>query len=98
LQSTKRAPTSVASAISASRHSNFSSTPAAPVPSLRTARKQRARGIASTPVVELEGESPSHAATDDTIIHEYPEEHEFVPGDLGELYTCLSHRRRDSFF
>lgn len=76
------APLAVASSHSTRRH--FAQTGAAAVPSLRTSRKQRARGITSTPVAEGEGQEASHASTDSTIIHEYPEEHEFAPDDLGK--------------
>lgn len=54
------------------------------VPSLRSSRRQRARGITSSPIVEADGQEPSHAAIDETIVHEYPEPHEYVEGDLGE--------------
>lgn len=65
-------------------------TAAAPlaVPSLRKSRLPRARGINSTPVVEVNSQSPedsvvpASASIDETIVHEYPEEHEFDETDL----------------
>ncbi|KAK4050326.1 hypothetical protein OIO90_005119 [Microbotryomycetes sp. JL221] len=50
-------------------------------PVKRSGRAFKLRGITSTPVVE-EGE-PSHAAIDETIVHEYPDEKEFDETDLG---------------
>ncbi|KAM0790130.1 hypothetical protein ACM66B_005454 [Microbotryomycetes sp. NB124-2] len=48
----------------------------------RPGRALKLRGITSTPVVEGEGD-PSHAAIDETIVHEYPDEKEFDESDLG---------------
>ncbi|KDE06449.1 gluconate 5-dehydrogenase [Microbotryum lychnidis-dioicae p1A1 Lamole] len=45
-------------------------------------RRGAKRGISSTPALEG-AQEPTHAAVDPEIVHEYPEEHEFVEGDLG---------------
>ncbi|KAM0746880.1 NAD(P)-binding protein [Meredithblackwellia eburnea MCA 4105] len=50
-------------------------------PSTFTASKLRS--ISSTPAVELPPQEPTHAATQDDIVHEYPEPHEWDEKDLG---------------
>ena len=74
-----------------SRRAAFSVSSTASVPTLRSSRRTRARGITSSPIVEADGQEPSHAAIDETIVHEYPEPHEYVEGDLGECAMAREH-------
>lgn len=81
---------------------SFASAAPVAVPSLRKSRLPRARGINSTPIVEgpnEEGIVPSAAAIDETIVHEYPQEHEFEQNDLvssGQRSQCYTLNRYTS--